>query len=304
MFYFLLLLGFVAMAAGVFVIGFGIPIRETSFGAALLMSGSIAITGGFILVGLAAAVRELKRVAQGLKMRFPGGPRPVRPAERRDTERAGSDRRPEPRLPMPGALGPEVPNVVPTKLDASDTPDTQELWSKPGPEWLRRAVVEIEATPRPPGATLEPDNYRTDAVRRVPDAWPRNAGAPPLDNAATEERRVPGVLSQSVFDTWSSEQDGSETAAEQGTEESLETQARPAEAKSPPMVPAPTPVAAAPTRPVRVEPRPLPVLKSGVIDNMAYTLFSDGSIEAQMPNGTMRFASIDALRKHLQRDEG
>jgi len=41
------------------------------------------------------------------------------------------------------------------------------------------------------------------------------------------------------------------------------------------------------------------VLKSGVVDGMAYTLYSDGSIEARLPEGMMRFASIDALRTHL-----
>ena len=41
------------------------------------------------------------------------------------------------------------------------------------------------------------------------------------------------------------------------------------------------------------------VLKSGVVDGMAYSLYSDGSIEAQMPEGMMRFASIDELRAHL-----
>jgi hypothetical protein len=41
------------------------------------------------------------------------------------------------------------------------------------------------------------------------------------------------------------------------------------------------------------------VLKSGVVDGMAYSLYSDGSIEAQMPEGMMRFTSIDELRDHL-----
>ena len=41
------------------------------------------------------------------------------------------------------------------------------------------------------------------------------------------------------------------------------------------------------------------MLKSGVVDGMAYSLYSDGSIEAQMPEGLMRFASIDELRTHL-----
>ena len=47
------------------------------------------------------------------------------------------------------------------------------------------------------------------------------------------------------------------------------------------------------------EPAPVTVLKSGVVDGMAYSLYSDGSIEAQMPEGMMRFASIDELRSHL-----
>ncbi len=45
------------------------------------------------------------------------------------------------------------------------------------------------------------------------------------------------------------------------------------------------------------------VIKSGVVDGMAYSLYSDGSIEAQMPEGMMRFASIDELRAHLDQRE-
>jgi hypothetical protein len=44
---------------------------------------------------------------------------------------------------------------------------------------------------------------------------------------------------------------------------------------------------------------PVTILKSGVVDGMAYSLYSDGSIEAQMPEGMMRFGSIDELRSHL-----
>ena len=43
------------------------------------------------------------------------------------------------------------------------------------------------------------------------------------------------------------------------------------------------------------------ILKSGVVDGMAYTLYSDGSIEAEMPQGTMRFASIAELRAYLEK---
>ena len=45
---------------------------------------------------------------------------------------------------------------------------------------------------------------------------------------------------------------------------------------------------------------PVSVLKSGVVDGMAYTLYSDGSIEAQLPQGTLRFGSITELRNHIE----
>jgi len=42
------------------------------------------------------------------------------------------------------------------------------------------------------------------------------------------------------------------------------------------------------------------ILKSGVVDSMAYTLYSDGSIEAKLPHGTVRFGSIAELRAHIE----
>jgi hypothetical protein len=47
-------------------------------------------------------------------------------------------------------------------------------------------------------------------------------------------------------------------------------------------------------------PSAVTILKSGVIEGMAYTLYSDGSIEAQLPQGTLRFGSIAALRDHIE----
>jgi hypothetical protein len=56
----------------------------------------------------------------------------------------------------------------------------------------------------------------------------------------------------------------------------------------------------APPTPSEGEPS-VTVLKSGVVDGMAYSLYSDGSIEAQMPEGLMRFASLDELTAHIDR---
>jgi hypothetical protein len=49
-------------------------------------------------------------------------------------------------------------------------------------------------------------------------------------------------------------------------------------------------------------PEPVSVLKSGIVDGMAYTLYSDGSIEAQLPQGLLRFGSISELRAHIEQD--
>jgi hypothetical protein len=53
-----------------------------------------------------------------------------------------------------------------------------------------------------------------------------------------------------------------------------------------------------PSRPAERTPT---ILKSGVIDGMPYTLYADGSIEAQLPQGLVKFASVDALRAHLEK---
>ncbi|MCK0196382.1 hypothetical protein MWN34_05580 [Ancylobacter sp. 6x-1] len=41
------------------------------------------------------------------------------------------------------------------------------------------------------------------------------------------------------------------------------------------------------------------ILKSGIIAGMAYTLYADGSIEAELPDGVIRFSSIQELRDHV-----
>jgi len=50
--------------------------------------------------------------------------------------------------------------------------------------------------------------------------------------------------------------------------------------------------------PAPTEPQ-VQIFKSGVIDGMAYTLYTDGSIEAELADGTVKFASIDELRAYL-----
>src|SRR5262249_29693727 len=85
MYVFLLLLSVITTAVGLFAIGFGLSPYEGSLGNALVMAGSVGLVGGMILLGLAAAVRQLRRIADAV------GPRPVpvrRPAGAEGAEAA------------------------------------------------------------------------------------------------------------------------------------------------------------------------------------------------------------------------
>ena len=42
------------------------------------------------------------------------------------------------------------------------------------------------------------------------------------------------------------------------------------------------------------------ILKSGVIEARPYTLYADGSIVVDLPQGQMKFASAEALRLHIE----
>ena len=313
MVFLLALLSFITVAAGVFGLGLGVPIRETWFGAALLMAGSVAVTGGFILVGLAVAVHELRQIGHGFKAPSSGMPRAVRPLERSDEERFdGVDGQAASRMRMPVPLGTDAHDMIPAHFDGEDT---RERWRKGGPEeWLLRAMAEIESVPRHTDAAPAPIDYHPGDMRRRPNSWPRPAITLPPDHPPplAGEGRVGGtstvsshdIFSKETFETiWSSEHRSFGERPEPRTEPRREPRTRSAESKSPPLSPAQA-AASASTKPVHVEPPPLPILKSGVIQQIAYTLFTDGSIETQMPEGVRHFASIEEFLSHLEKSDG
>jgi hypothetical protein len=235
---FLLLLGFIAVAAGVYDLGQGVPVRDTTFGAAMLVAASVAITGGFILVGLAAAVFELRRALRLLRL-----------PDRFDGERGeGAGRRKEPRIDRPATPGPEA-HVIPTRFDTPET-EAKESWAKDA--WAREPRLTPAAAAPEILDTIRPADYRQPGTEtRAP-----RADVPLAARAAADEMNAPPLA--------------------------------PAEAT------APAPAAFRSSR----------VLKSGTINDVSYTLFSDGSIETPTAEGTVRFESIDEFRQHLEKSTG
>src|ERR1700736_5744645 len=62
----LLVAGIGVVVAGFLAIGFGIPVKEFSFGNTLILVGAVAVCTGLIMLSLAVVVRELKAIAQRL----------------------------------------------------------------------------------------------------------------------------------------------------------------------------------------------------------------------------------------------
>jgi hypothetical protein len=302
MFYLLVILSLLSMGTGVFIVGFGVPIRETAFGAGLLVAGTVAITGGFLLVGLAAAIAELQLMVKALRARVPGPPRNLRPAERKDAP----EKRPgPPRLPFPPRRSAEAPatprepdNETPAAPSHPAPAAAEPMPRQLRPEWLRRAMAEIESPPAP--VTTESDEW----PRLSEEPPPGVPEASPADHGGGETRPAlgpaPPPIQPNRFDAiWPDRRRGSETG-DKRAEADMPPPPHAQDTRLPPIEPpsAAAPLSAPPSEDARVESRPS-VLKTGVIDEMSYTLFTDGSIEAQMPDGTMRFGSVEELRRHL-----
>jgi hypothetical protein len=259
----LLLLGFIAIATGMFGLGLGGPVRDTTFGAAVLVSSSVAITGGLVLVGLAAAVSELRRMVQAvMRLRLP---------ERGEAERGQGGRRMEPRIGAPGALDADAADVIPTRFD---TPEAIERSRKP----LHEEQPPSDAG-KARGRTVPPSTFQ------------------PAAGAGVGPRRMPAAPAETFDTIRPSDYRKPDTPAAEAPEQRTEGLAGriAGEVKSPPL----SPDAAAPAAI-----RPARVLKSGTINDVSYTLFSDGSIETQTPDGTLHFRSIDAFRQHLEKSAG
>jgi hypothetical protein len=178
-----------------------------------------------------------------------------------------------PEFPMPAATAPALRNP-------EEPPQVEEQDASLSPE---QAATMPSATELPKAAE-----------RTFDTGWPgrRPAAAEP-----------PSPLRQrsTFFDSmWPPENKMLDRPAEEIDE------GRPAGAGEPDAPPAPEFAEAASPPPAaqaeEPKPRAIAILKSGVVDGMSYTLYVDGSIEAELPQGTLRFASIHELRAHLEKN--
>ncbi len=303
MYVFLLILGAVIAAAGIVLVAAGVPIQGHDFDASVITPGAVAIVGGLILVGLGLTVRALGRIEQALAAR-PGSHSVPTADVVAASESPSSALIASPPKPTPEPnLQPAPPAAAASCASTEDAAVGRQREKFPSLVRLDSAamVEETEASSLPmPPVRADEDIREFSQAAGAKQAM----GAAP---AKTVTRLDRGVRSGSrpertrSFETFwpKGERPGQEAPmapalpAAPAAEVEPVLPAVPAQSTEP----APDPVA---HDSLPEPPTPVSVLKSGSVDGMAYTLYSDGSIEAQLPQGTLRFGSIADLRSHIE----
>lgn len=298
MYLLLLVFGGVLAAAGIVLAGFSVSLHEHTFDSSIMTPGVVAAVGGLLLIGLGLALRLLARIERALEARSMQRAEPVLTAQ-----------------PEPALLHSPNPTLqsTPTPTISAATAPLASAAERPAQDAAKRSapamsplIARLEASrslaatevPHPDDAAAP---FRTSVdiavaqVDKVQAAKRRNGASPPrivprLDSGARPQNageRPPGPSFDALWPK------ASRLGPVQASPAPAQAAATPApEPELMPESPDDVPQAAAANS--------VSVLKSGVVDGMAYTLYSDGSIEAQLPQGTLRFGSITELRHHIE----
>lgn len=260
----LLAAGIGVCIVGLLAIGLGIPISDTSVGNALLIGGVVILCTGLILVGMWFVVREiagLVRLVAGAAVQPARSVMPQRPAS-----------------PFPAPLAEASGPVAEAEQSASAPP-----WAEEAAARMRSPAPTVDVEPGepllPPPPPPQPDRpARRNLLFSTRRRDREEAAAPPLLSPALEAE--PKV---SFDNAWPSPARANGAERQDGAVADANEPVPAADQEKPDLPPGVT------------------VMKSGVVDGMAYTLYSDGSIEAQFAGESpIRFASFDALRAHVE----
>lgn len=272
--------GFGVFVTGLVVVAFGIPIKEFSFGDTMIVSGAVVSCTGLIMVSLSVVVRELQKVADQLDSgdRFGSGAVAVHHG---------------------GVYAEDVRVPIPPGRPIADSPplaDGGRVAPDPGSDLRAPSVLSQRRQGQAPDRDRVPADRDRATVAPVPDAeFPASSDQPsqskPRRNllfASMVRERVQGDAERSG---------PSAPAVHAPDPEMPKPASRPASRGDQPAGASDRNVSPATVSPTTV-------LRSGVVNGMAYSLYSDGAIDAQLPEGVVRFASIDQLRAHLDHGSG
>lgn len=285
----LVIAGVAAVVAGGVAIWFGIPVKEFSFGNTIILAGAMAICSGLLLIGLGLVIRELKAIRRSLRERaLDADPRgaggPMLPAGSIAGRSGRLDRDEfDVRHVASESLAPTGPR---RQIAAQSDDDEASRQDARRPE-MESGKSEPEAVPQAPPVkgrrNLLFSSSRKERDKGQSGPSDRAVNIPSTEPAVEVEPEAKSEPHPSFTSTWprverSPRSDLPRRDATLASPRQADRSSLPGQSMS-----------------------DATVVKSGIVDGMAYSLYSDGSIEAQMPEGMMRFASIEQLRTHIDR---
>jgi hypothetical protein len=308
---FLLVAGILLGVAGLLTTGFGIPVKDTTSGSAILLSGIVLLCSALILIGLGLLVRELRAVqraiARGSVRVGQHGPAPRAAAP-------GASHGPPPFAaagePPRGAAQGSVAQALPPWLAQAAARERVHSTDAPastpsGPPSPPQAAAEEDPPQKPPAEPERPARRNfLFATRRRDRSVAEQDGAdqlkdvelpamiapvlPPMTGLGAEPRSPSETVQLATRNGGFGRQGKPAASAIAIPPESEQAAGTESTGQSVPGLKQPAGRGSEVT-----------VVRSGTVDGMAYSLYSDGSIEAHMPEGVLHFASVDALRAHL-----
>ena len=272
MYLLLLVFGAFLGLAGVVLASAGVSLRDGSFDPAILSPGIIATVGGVLLIGLGAGLRTLQRIEQTLATRPMPRPLPLpdgKPIELGDASREAAQ------LPfiLRSARNAQAGEAGHSEESRDSTSGEKTSLGLPA---IAPANPILAGTDPPPTAKGANGAGAKRATAPQPSAGPI---------APAERKKAP------AFDLLWPKRQRSHPASEPAPAQN---------ATAPVAEPKSIEQLSQPAAQTDSRMDDLSILKSGVVNGMPYTLFSDGSIEAQLPEGTLRFGSITELRNHIE----
>ncbi|MGB6349293.1 MAG: hypothetical protein WBG10_04625 [Pseudolabrys sp.] len=289
-------IGVFALFAGLVMVGFGIPINEFSFGNTLISAGTTAVVGGLIIIGLGVVAGQIRRMVEAISVQ--SSARFGQPMDTLEIPAVARGAIPQGRVPFPPrskSEGELAAHASTTTLDDEHPAQTYAPTLRNPDEPSVAVEDDISLSPHQPSTPTSPaagspfgsnGSGMGDKSRESMADWrsplpPASPGIPPQ----------PRPLHNANFDAmWPAEEKPlkSPPAGEFKPEPKISPPSRDAAANAPRSA-----------DPEGQKSRAVAILKSGVVDGMGYTLYVDGSIEAELPQGTLHFASINELRNHL-----
>ncbi len=272
-----------ALVGGLAMAGFGIPVSEFSFGNTLIIAGTTTAVGGLISIGFGAVVSQLQQVMAAIAVQTPA----------RSTELSRNDAIADQNT-IRNTIHPEAP------AGQYSFPRPRRFTGKaslPGgagtvPEAGAASVLREQTSPSFAPSLANPDETPVAPMQDMPPPLSHNTR---LDSRLDSRGRGQDVQEEQIS-----------TAQRRAFGGSKPDMPRARSANVPQgdfvkeTVAAPALAARGTAERAEVATAEVAILKSGIVDGMGYTLYVDGSIEAEMPQGTLRFASIDELRGYLR----